>query len=65
MTDKPSELPNWQIYYKDLFDQNEKFRTRDEKQIEEIRLLKTQLELEKRNSRDLKTEKTNFFSKRS
>ena len=32
-TEKPSmsELPNWQIYYKELYEENEKLRSKDEK----------------------------------
>ena len=60
-----ADLPNFQAYYKDLFEENARLRTKDEKQKEEIRLLRTQLEVERRSSRELKTEKQKFFSKKS
>lgn len=60
-----SDLPNWQMYYKELYEENVKLRSKDEKQVEDLRLLRTQLEMERRNNRELKTEKTNYFAKRS
>lgn len=67
VTDKPSlsDLPNWQVYYKELYEENERLRSRDDKQKEEVRLLKAQLEMERRGSRELKTEKANYYAKRS
>ena len=66
MLDKSStEFPNWQVYYKDIYDQNQKLIVENDKLKEQLRLSKSQLEIERRNSRDLKTEKTNYFSKRS
>ena len=59
------EFPNWQYYYKDIYEQNQKLILENDKLKEQLRLSKGQLELERRTSRELKSEKTNYFSKRS
>lgn len=54
-----------QIQYNLLLRENGLLRGRQEGLAEDNRLLKVQLERERQESRDLKTEKVNFYSRRN
>jgi len=54
-----------QIAYNEVLQENEKLRDAEDTRIEKIRLLKAQLDLEKKTSRELKSEKTNFYQRRN
>ena len=54
-----------QIQYNLLLKENNSLREKQEFLIEDTRISKTQLEAERKLNRDLKTEKTNFYSRRN
>ena len=60
-----SELAKLQIQYNLMLKENNLLRERQEALIEDARLLKVQLESERRHNKDLKTEKANFYSRRN
>ena len=60
-----SEMAKMQIQYSLLLKENNMLRVRQEKLIEDVRLSKVQLDNERKLSRELKTEKTNFYSRRN
>ena len=45
--------------------ENNGLREKQEKLIEDVRLFKTQIETERKENRELKTEKANFYSRRN
>jgi len=64
-TQNSNDMAKLQIQYSLLLKENDLLRNKQEHLIEDNRLLKVQLEKEKLESRDLKTEKTNFYSRRN
>ena len=60
-----SDMAKLQIQYSMLLKENNMLRERQEQMIEDLRLAKVQLDNERKLSRELKTEKTNFYSRRN
>ena len=60
-----SDMAKLQIQYSMLLKENNILRERQEQMIEDLRLAKVQLDNERKLSRELKTEKTNFYSRRN
>ena len=59
------EIAKLQIQYNLMLKENNLLREKQERLIDDARLLKVQLEQERKNNKDLKTEKANFYSRRN
>ena len=60
-----SEMAKLQIQYNLLLKENNLLRKKQDSLLEDNRLMKVQLENERKTSRDLKNEKTNYYSRRN
>ena len=60
-----TEMAKLQIQYNLLLKENNGLREKQESLIEDTRLSKVHFEIERKLNRDLKTEKTNFYSRRN
>ena len=58
-------MAKMQIQYNLMLKENNMLRERQEKLIEDARLLKVQFEQERKLNKELKTEKANFYSRRN
>ena len=60
-----TEAAKLQIQYNLLLKENSELRDKQEALLEDIRLHRVQLETERKANRDLKSEKSNFYSRRN